>query len=94
MAGSERGATAADSAKNLVQRKFSRKINYKAFDALFDNEDLPQRMSERQLRGSEDPGTPGFSQADEGKEEGEKTDCTFFFSFLFGFKKKVKEDLI
>ncbi|CDZ96516.1 transcription factor tfiiib complex subunit brf1 [Phaffia rhodozyma] len=53
--GSERGATAADSAKNLVQRKFSRKINYKAFDALFDNEDLPQRMSERQLRESEQP---------------------------------------
>lgn len=47
---SVRGATPAESARNLAAaKKFSKKINYKAFDTLFDNStDIPQRMQSRE----------------------------------------------
>ncbi|KAL7416622.1 hypothetical protein BDY24DRAFT_377678 [Mrakia frigida] len=66
---SVRGATPAESARNLAtQKKFSKKINYKAFETLFDNSDLPQRMSSRQLRDSTIP--RGSEVGENEKEDG------------------------
>jgi hypothetical protein len=51
-----RATNPAEAARSLAQqKKFSKKINYKSFDNLFNNEDLPQRMNERLLRGSTVP---------------------------------------
>jgi len=67
-----RGATPAESAKNLVQKKFSRKINYGAFENLFAPINLPQKMSASQLRGSEAPS--GHDSDDAGNDGKEKAD--------------------
>lgn len=74
-----RGATPAESAKNLVQKKFSRKINYDAFDNLFKKVDLPpQKMSASQLRGSEAPsGYYSDEAADDGKEKADRRSLRF-----------------
>lgn len=69
-----RATSAADSARNLVkQKKFSKKINYAAFDTLFDTADIPQRMTERQLRGSTAPLTD--DEIDDGKSDAGKSDA-------------------
>lgn len=83
-----RGTTPAESAKNLVQKKFSRKINYKSIESLFDNSDLPQKMSEHQLRGSEAPSGYGSDDDDEGdgKEKADRESPLWPLARCFGRK--------